>query len=226
MASIKAITTLSACAIPLALCTFLAIISATHGEEMPSIPQPTRAQSQPQAAIIYKAPDESSGTASGLGANRSKYVPFIPEVRVEGDGRKTDNRVGVHIPMIFDMNNQVGAGKNQSKLDLSVLSGLVTVNKDKQRNPSTGEVSGPVTVTVFGIPVYSGKTAQQTRLRSRGEDLKDSVQSRQAAISDGVRSTSDSIQDTVSSTNEKVIGTLSSLVDRIASIIHRPKDHD
>lgn len=205
-----------ACAITLALSSFLGLILITSSQEIPSIPQP---DPKPQQAAIYKAPDQSSsGSASGLGFDRNRFVPFLPQVRVQNDGT-ADNKVGVHIPMIFDM---VGGGKNQSRLDLSVLSGLVTVNKDKQRNPLTGEIGGPLTVTVFGIPVYSGRTIQPTRPRS--ENLDESILARQAAMTGRVRSASDSIQDTVVDANERVINTLSSLVDRITSLIRRPKD--
>lgn len=48
--------------------------------------------------------------------------------------------------------------KNNSKLDLSVLSGMVTVNREKGRQPN-GAVTGPLTVSIFGIPIYSGQAA-------------------------------------------------------------------
>lgn len=43
-----------------------------------------------------------------------------------------------------------------SRVDLSVLGGLVTVNTNKTRLPN-GQATGPVIVTVFGIPVYVGQ---------------------------------------------------------------------
>lgn len=43
-----------------------------------------------------------------------------------------------------------------SRVDLSVLGGLVTVNTNKTRLPN-GQTTGPVIVTVFGIPVYVGQ---------------------------------------------------------------------
>lgn len=58
------------------------------------------------------------------------------------------------------------SGKS-GKLDLSVLSGLVTVITDKERQDD-GTSTGPVTVTVFGIPVYSGKSRMnRNTLRNR-----------------------------------------------------------
>lgn len=56
------------------------------------------------------------------------------------------------------MTNDNDAKAGTSKLDLSVLQGLVTVSQDKTKL-SDGRVSGPLTVTVFGIPVFIGSGA-------------------------------------------------------------------
>lgn len=48
------------------------------------------------------------------------------------------------------------SGRENQKLDLSVMGGLVSVNQDKKKQ--NGTVSGPLTVSVFGIPVYAGRT--------------------------------------------------------------------
>lgn len=65
-------------------------------------------------------------------------------------------------------------GKDQSKLDLSVMHGLVSVNHDKVRDLN-GTVSGPLTVSIFGIPVYSGRarkatTVAETKAKVRKEE--------------------------------------------------------
>lgn len=49
------------------------------------------------------------------------------------------------------MTNDKDISSGKHKLDLTVLSGLVSVNGDRENG------KGPLTVTVFGIPVYTGK---------------------------------------------------------------------
>lgn len=215
----------------LASCSILVLVPLVgHAQEM--APTPSRLPIDRDNYIIPPQPSQVDQNFNEIPSKQNQTrASLLPEVTVEGSD-KNDNRVGVHVPFIFDMTNSVGAGRNQSKLDLSVLSGLVTVNKDRQRNPISGEVTGPLTVTVFGIPVYTGRASgpasaelsrnQRNTAQARNEEIENLVDSRQAVISDGLRSASDQIQSTLTSTNEKVLSTLTSLVDRLSALMKRP----
>lgn len=54
------------------------------------------------------------------------------------------------------MTRQADAAGGQSKLDLSVLRGLVKVTRDR---PANGFFGGPLTVSVLGIPIYTRQGA-------------------------------------------------------------------
>lgn len=54
------------------------------------------------------------------------------------------------------MNLDTNRRPDNSFVDLSVLGGLVTVLTNRTKQPN-GQESGPVTVSVFGIPVYVGQ---------------------------------------------------------------------
>lgn len=211
-------------------CGFLLLASLiSDAQEVPS--RPSGLQLDRDNYIIPPQPSQFEPEAPPQQQNQTR-VGFLPQVTVNGSG-KDENRVGVHVPFIFDMTNSVAGNKNQTKLDLSVLSGLVTVNKDRQRDPMTGQVSGPLTVTVFGIPVYTGKASaaagspqsrsiSQNTAQARDDVIENLVDSRQAVINDGLRSAADQIQNTLTSTNEKVLTTLTSLVDRLTTLMKRP----
>ena len=71
------------------------------------------------------------------------------------DGR---SNVRVGLPFIFGMDldrNRDRSAGNQTRLDLGVLGGLVRVSMDRFRGVN-GSKSGPVEVSIFGIPVTSG----------------------------------------------------------------------
>lgn len=71
------------------------------------------------------------------------------------DGR---SNVRVGLPFIFGMDlnrNRDRSTGNQTRLDLGVLGGLVRVSMDRFRG-ANGTKSGPVEVSIFGIPVTSG----------------------------------------------------------------------
>ena len=71
------------------------------------------------------------------------------------DGR---SNVRVGLPFIFGMDlnrNRDRSSGNQTRLDLGVLGGLVRVSLDRFRGVN-GTKSGPVEVSIFGIPVTSG----------------------------------------------------------------------
>lgn len=75
---------------------------------------------------------------------------------VNVDTQQNKSKVDVHVPIFFDMVNNNDKADGSQKLDLTVLQGLVTVMKDKARGEN-GSLTGPVKVTVFGIPVYTSK---------------------------------------------------------------------
>lgn len=126
----------------------------------------------------------------------------------------------------------------RSQLDLSVLSGLVTVNRDKARGPN-GQLTGPLTVTVFGIPVYTGRAIapaigrvgsnnyknnlatnrSEESLPSQANKLNISAitQSLGAITAENPISTSQ-IYSTVRKTNEKVLYSLANMLSRMASL--------
>lgn len=71
------------------------------------------------------------------------------------DGR---SNVRVGLPFIFGMDldrNRDRSAGNQTRLDLGVLGGLVRVSMDRFRGVN-GTKSGPVEVSIFGIPITSG----------------------------------------------------------------------
>lgn len=84
--------------------------------------------------------------------------------------------------MSNDKDDQLG----RSKLDLSVLNGLVTVNRDRERKEN-GLSAGPLTVTVFGIPVYTGNVLKQydsstrDQVQAQSRSLKSAVADQAAA---------------------------------------------
>lgn len=61
----------------------------------------------------------------------------------------------------MNLNNENQPGR--SVVDLSVLGGLVTVFSNKT-SPANGRPSGPVSVSVFGIPVYVGQHSNSVRV--------------------------------------------------------------
>lgn len=116
--------------------------------------------------VVASGADDGTRPESANQSAPSDHKGLWPVVQVDKETNKST--VDVHVPIFFDMTNS--QGKNTSKLDLSVLSGLVTVNHDKTRRPD-GQQVGPVTVTVFGIPVYSGiGSSKPTTRRGRLEN--------------------------------------------------------
>lgn len=76
----------------------------------------------------------------------------------------------------MNLNNENQPGK--SVVDLSVLGGLVTVFTNKTAQPN-GRPSGPVTVSVFGIPVYVGQHSNSVRVgRVESEPIPSSLVSK------------------------------------------------
>ncbi|KAG9508679.1 hypothetical protein GZH46_02819 [Fragariocoptes setiger] len=61
--------------------------------------------------------------------------------------------VGVHIPAIYNMNLDKSNVTGVSKLDLTVLGGLVHVFRNRTKDQE-GRFTGPITVSIFGLPVY------------------------------------------------------------------------
>lgn len=113
-------------------------------------------------------------------------------------------------------------GRNISKLDLSVMHGLVTVNQDKTKD-SSGQVSGPMTVTVFGIPVYTGKGTRgsnpQVEAKERARKAEDVLQNQFADISNKTTPVMRDLYLNSRKTNEKILGSFSELFSRAAKKI-------
>lgn len=107
---------------------------------------------------LIRSEPSAGPTIPSSPSDPSSQKGLWPMVQVDRANNKSV--VDVHVPIFFDMTNE--HGDNQSKLDLSVLSGLVTVSRDKARKPN-GQQVGPVTVTVFGIPIYSGLGSSASR---------------------------------------------------------------
>lgn len=122
---------------------------------------------------------------------------------------------------------------NSGKLDLSVLSGLVTVSRDKSRQEN-GLVGGPVSVHVFGIPVYSGTasrlphrqvsgdttTVTDSEMKSAKPDAKPEVTvsaGRQEQVVDDF--VGKQLISSIKRTNEKVLRQLSDLLGRSARFV-------
>lgn len=87
---------------------------------------------------------------------------ILPEVDV-GPSRLGANgrHVSVQLPAIMNMNLDTRGEHRGAKLDLSVLLKMVQVNLDVTRN-TEGRLAGPVSVKVFGIPVYRSSQVPQT----------------------------------------------------------------
>lgn len=75
------------------------------------------------------------------------------------------NSISLDGRIFFDMIKDKDTERN--RVDLSVLKGLVTVNGDKVKQ-ADGSSSGPLSVSVFGIPVYSGnyRSSPKSQLKS------------------------------------------------------------
>lgn len=121
------------------------------------------------------------------------------------------------------MNNEKDDESGRSRLDLNVMGGLVTVNRDRERKPD-GASSGPLTVTVFGIPVYTGNVLKlrdnytqdlvQAQSRSLGSTLNN-------ALTDQV-ATSEQLLSTIRRNSERMTQHLGDMLSRMASLV-RPQ---
>lgn len=128
------------------------------------------------------------------------------------------------------MNSERDDGK--SKLDLSVLHGLVTVSRDKAKQ-ADGTLAGPMTVTVLGIPVYSGSGRRQSSI---GDRITDTLQSRRQVTESSLPSsrTEGAVQqeseitsrvvDIAKKTNEKVFRSFNDLLDRLNTAVRNRID--
>lgn len=138
---------------------------------------------------------------------------------VNVDDANNQSTVGVKVPIVFNMLNQVDKNTGDHKLNLSVLQGLVTVDKDKTRNEK-GEVTGPLRVTVFGIPVYNGRNYLGSGARAAGEpattrsSLDNSIETKQS-------SAEESLSGQVRAFNEKLASSLSDFLARLSSSVRR-----
>lgn len=113
--------------------------------------------------------------------------------------------------MNLNNNNQ----PSNSFVDLSVLGGLVTVYSNKTRDPS-GQSSGPVTVSIFGIPVYVGNTISKPPKPVRPE------QPSQRSL-DTAMDTSQTLRSTNDETNLELLRRLKSMVNQQSEIIRELK---
>lgn len=122
--------------------------------------------------------------------------------------------------LIFDMTNDKDVSSGKSKLDLTVLSGLVTVNRDREKG------KGPLTVTVFGIPVYTG--TGNSGLRALTDRIEATLGAQRKKFSDtfdqvtGSRQLPDATMELYSNvkrTGEKGLTTITDSLDRVSSFL-------
>lgn len=158
-------------------------------------------EQQLESASATPQPDSSKG------APQDKAVWPMVEV----DQAQNKSTVDVHVPIFFDMTNHKDAESGRAKLDLSVLQGLVTVNKDRARDQS-GQLTGPMKVTVFGIPVYQSKLRQQP-----GESAESSLSQLRSASQDHVQGVSNQVL----RTNGELKSGLSDLLGRLSSMVRQ-----
>lgn len=70
--------------------------------------------------------------------------------------------VGVHLPLIYNLDmDSRGKGKGV-KLEESILAGLVRVKLDVERG-SNGKLHGPVKVTFAGITMYDNRNSNDSK---------------------------------------------------------------
>lgn len=113
-------------------------------------------------------------------------------------------------------------GRESSKLDLSVMQGLVSVSRDKSRDKN-GTVSGPLTVSVFGIPVYSGRArkavtqVEASKAKARKEE--DVLQHPFADISEKSTPLIRELYINSRKTNERILRSFSDMISNAAKNI-------
>lgn len=140
---------------------------------------------------------------------------------VDIDNQPNKSTLDVHVPIFFDMMNHNDKESGKSRLDLSVLQGLVTVNKDKARDQN-GVMSGPVKVTVFGIPVYTSKGNRvSSRAAAAHRDLSNSIETARSAANAKADDMATGITEKVQRTNEKMLSSVSDIFDRLTSMMRR-----
>lgn len=154
-------------------------------------------------------------TPSDLALAATQQVKgFLPTVNLDNQSNKS--KLDVNVPLFFNMFKDDNKNTGQSRLDLSVLNGLVTVNRDKERKPN-GSIGGPLVVTVLGIPVYQGTTnrgtfGNQTFIRSIKRSSEDGNQSNVDI------SIVDQFSENFKKTNEKTLKSIADTFDRLMSL--------
>lgn len=151
---------------------------------------------------------EHTPAQGGAGQPQDKAVWPMVDV----DRQQNKSTVDVHVPIFFDMTNHKDDESGHSKLDLSVLHGLVTVNKDRKPD-ATGQMTGPLKVTVFGIPVYQGKA------HPNPTQVEDQLAQSRSSLS--AQNVSGQVAASSRQTNEKLVGGLSDLFGRMTSIVRQ-----
>jgi len=156
--------------------------------------------------------DRDSPASPGA-QNTRAAIEELPSSMVDVAKAENKRKVDVHVPIVFDMTNHDDGEK--SKLDLSVLSGLVTVNREKARQ-ADGQISGPLTVSVFGIPIYSGSALKMPpSLFGENRTLsKSSSESSDRNVLPG-----NELYSAVRRSNERFLGSLSGMLSQLASLV-------
>ena len=147
-----------------------------------------------------------------------------PLVNIDKQANKS--KVDVHVPVFFDMTNQNDPDSGRQKLDLSVMQGLVTVSKDKTRDQD-GRLTGPVKVTVFGIPVYStkgtaasGSGEQVERVLTRGQnEIETKVASTRSLLAERAGNIQEQARSNFQKGNEKLVSSLSDILDKLSTVL-------
>jgi len=182
-----------------------------------------------QAQVVPAVNDLRNGVDTIRPPSQAGPRTLMPMVDVNKENNQS--KVDVHVPIFFDMTNL--NNPNQSRLDLSVLQGLVTVQKDKQRDQD-GQMNGPMKVTVFGIPVYTSKgNFTNSRIDSLAEPirqsrklLEDSIGQKRSELSSKADELSRRVADQLQLANNKMMGTLSNFLTRVTSMLRQPSSRD
>jgi hypothetical protein len=181
---------------------------------------PAQSISVPSSLSNQQAPVRSNGTVAP--ESKQQAVQEWPLVNVDGQANKSV--VDVHVPIFFDMVNQADKEQGKSKLNLSVLQGLVTVNKDKARDQN-GQMTGPVKVTVLGIPVYTSKGTPPSQTTSAAPlsraELENAIETKRASLAASAEEASASLTSKVQEINRRVLGSLSDIFERLSTTLRR-----
>lgn len=194
----------------------LAIVHAQQAQVVPAANDLRNGQD------TIRPPSSMTGAGGAPGTDQRGLMPLVD---VDHDKENNQSKVDVHVPIFFDMTNLNNPDK--SKLDLSVLHGLVTVQKDKERDQN-GQMNGPMKVTVFGIPVYTSKGNQRSGapmdsleepIRQTRKQLDDTITRSRSDLNNRAEELTRKVNDQVQSANQKLANSLADFMNRMSTIL-------